>query len=63
MKIPFGKIIGSIARHASTAIGTYLIAKGVDQGVALEIAGVALAFGSLITSFLEKKEPANTPNQ
>lgn len=54
--IKFSKIIGSLARHAATAAGAYLITKGLPQESVASIVGVILAGGAFISSLLEKRE-------
>jgi hypothetical protein len=55
-KIRFSKLIGSLARHAATAIGIFLATRGVDSTTATEISGIVITIGSVVTSLIEKRE-------
>lgn len=51
-----GLILGIILRHGATALGTYMAAKGIiDGGMVEQFAGIAVAIGAGITSYLQKR--------
>lgn len=54
--IKLSKLVGSIARHAATIIGTYLIARQIPNELVQPIVGAVLTGGAFIASVLEKRE-------